>query len=679
MSEFKSFKSPVYDQLDTSVTKELGLPDGLLHSIRLNGERSNADQVSSAGARTVYQFIPQTRKAILDKYGIDVYLNPKNAAKGAGLLLKEGLDRNKGDVRAAVGEYTGGLNRSNWGKVTKSYIARVVDSMLPTAQAGEMPSNNDADLLAKMDTYKPTANTNQPATTQPAQAASSDDELLAKMDDWNAQNNHPHPTQEQLDAAKNHTFKDDLVQTLQENPIGAKLAAFADPVTSLYQGAKQLFGADNKQDIKNVKTIRDENPMSALAGNVASYAVGGMAAPAINTVKGAAAVGAGSGFLQPTADNSMTDRLVNAGVGGAAGAAGAAIANGASKYIGGKLADNAIAKTTNATRDATLKDAVSAGYIIPPSLAEAGTTARTVEGLTGSARMARTAMDTNQKVTNSLANEYLGLPKTVSLSDDVIQSLKAPHNAVYEEVANLPDTLITNQAPKKANSDYLLRNDTTSYIANGRELLDKLKEARDVSRSAWKSFNSGTASNPTELLKTAKNADIEASQLEKDIWQIAAKSGPTNLLENLKNSRRELAKINTIDKVFNETTGDVNAIALSKLAQKGAPLDGAARKIANFGRAYGKIARVPADGNSAAFTAVDAGLMGGGMGAGNPLLAALPMARVAGRSTMLSKPVQNAMANKSYALNPSQQFIDAILANKYAPMGLTGGLLQLNK
>lgn len=670
MSDYKSYKSSVYDELDNEVTRKLKLPDGLLHSIRLNGERSNADQVSKDGAKTVYQFIPSTRKAILDKYGVDVYLNPKNAAMGAGLLLNESLKRNNGDTHAAVSEYHGGTDRKNWGTITKSYANRVLSALVPTANADELSSEDK--MLQAMDSYHATK-------VAPTQSATNEDDLLSKMDAWNAQNNHPHPTQEQIDAAKNHNFKDDLQQTLSDNPIAAKMAAFADPLTSLYQGTKQLFGADNKQDIENNNTIREANPMSALAGNVAAYSLAGAAAPVVNTVKGAAGVGAVTGFLNPT-ESTGTDGLIqraeNASIGAGAGAGGVMLSNGASKYIANAKADKLLQQSQNATRDASLTAARDAGYVVTPSLADGGKIAKLVEGASGSARMARTAMDTNQKITNNLANEYLGLPKGTSLSDGVLDSLKSPHNAVYEQVANLPDTVIRQQSVKSLGTGNTA---TKDVVANGRELLDKLKEARDVSRSAWKGFNSGTANNPTELLKTAKNADTLASKIELDLEQMASKNGQPDLVQSLRSSRKELAKIHTIDKVMNETTGDVDAIALAKLAKKGVPVDGAAKKIANFGRAYPKIARVPADGNSAPITAVDAGLVSGGIGAGNPIIASLPIARVAGRSAILSSPVQNAMANKSYAISPTQQFIESILASKYAPLGITGGVLQQTK
>lgn len=129
-----SYKDPTYATLDAKVTEKLGLPDGLLASIRTKGERSNADQVSEAGAKSVYQIIPATRDAVLKKYGIDAYLNPENAAETAGLLLKEGLDRNKGDPALAVAEYIGGTDRANWGPVTRAYVARVAGG-LPAPKA----------------------------------------------------------------------------------------------------------------------------------------------------------------------------------------------------------------------------------------------------------------------------------------------------------------------------------------------------------------------------------------------------------------------------------------------------------------------------------------------------------------------------------------------------------------
>lgn len=130
----QSYKDPTYDVLDAKISQELGLPSGLLAGIRTRGERSNADQVSSAGARTVYQITPTTRDLFLKKYGVDAYKSPADAAKVAGLHLQESLQRNRGDSTAAVREYIGGTNPANYGPVTAAYVQRVQGGTSPSAR-----------------------------------------------------------------------------------------------------------------------------------------------------------------------------------------------------------------------------------------------------------------------------------------------------------------------------------------------------------------------------------------------------------------------------------------------------------------------------------------------------------------------------------------------------------------
>lgn len=130
----QSYKDPTYDVLDAKISQELGLPSGLLAGIRTRGERSNADQVSSVGARTVYQITPTTRDLFLKKYGVDAYKSPADAAKVAGLHLQESLQRNRGDSTAAVREYIGGTNPANYGPVTAAYVQRVQGGKSPSAR-----------------------------------------------------------------------------------------------------------------------------------------------------------------------------------------------------------------------------------------------------------------------------------------------------------------------------------------------------------------------------------------------------------------------------------------------------------------------------------------------------------------------------------------------------------------
>lgn len=127
----------MYDAIEAKLEKELGLPTGGIAAIRTKGERSNADQVSPVGARSVYQIMPNTRRLFLKKYGVDAYASPEAAARVAGLHLKESMDRNGGDWAAAVGEYHGGTDRRNWGPVNRAYRGRVLGRNEMSAGGGE--------------------------------------------------------------------------------------------------------------------------------------------------------------------------------------------------------------------------------------------------------------------------------------------------------------------------------------------------------------------------------------------------------------------------------------------------------------------------------------------------------------------------------------------------------------
>lgn len=101
----------------------------LLRTVRLHGERSNADMQSPAGALTVYQITPHTRSLFLNKYGIDAYSSPLNAAKVAALHLKESLARNSGRVEMAFAEYNASPEAAKrWWTIpeTSGYVRRAM-------------------------------------------------------------------------------------------------------------------------------------------------------------------------------------------------------------------------------------------------------------------------------------------------------------------------------------------------------------------------------------------------------------------------------------------------------------------------------------------------------------------------------------------------------------------------
>lgn len=189
----ESYKDDLYSSLDATNERKYNLPVGLVSGIRLNGERTNASRVSEAGAKTPYQFIEATRDAVLKKYGIDPWLSAQNASEATALLLKESLDRNKGDVTAAVGEYHGGTDRKNWGPRTNSYINRVMVGQ--QASKANALDNGFAKFMA--------ANPATPAPKPEAPVDQKTDALSAGFGSWlNAQQAAPAsiPGAEEYDA-----------------------------------------------------------------------------------------------------------------------------------------------------------------------------------------------------------------------------------------------------------------------------------------------------------------------------------------------------------------------------------------------------------------------------------------------------------------------------------------------
>jgi hypothetical protein len=139
-----SYRDPVYAAADEAASAAAGIPPGLLQSVRVAGERSNADQVSSAKAVSPYQFTPATRQLIIKKYNIDPTSSPQAAALGAAYLLKEGIDRT-GSAAGAVTQYIGGTDPKNWGGQTRAYTNRVMANFTKTGgqdtpQADQIPS-----------------------------------------------------------------------------------------------------------------------------------------------------------------------------------------------------------------------------------------------------------------------------------------------------------------------------------------------------------------------------------------------------------------------------------------------------------------------------------------------------------------------------------------------------------
>jgi hypothetical protein len=102
-----SYKDPHWDDVEIAVAPDVA---GMLKDIRMKGEKSNSDQVSSAQAKTPYQITASTRNLIQQKYGYDAWSSPENAVKAAAQVYRDGLAKSKGDKAGALDHYSGGAS-----------------------------------------------------------------------------------------------------------------------------------------------------------------------------------------------------------------------------------------------------------------------------------------------------------------------------------------------------------------------------------------------------------------------------------------------------------------------------------------------------------------------------------------------------------------------------------------
>lgn len=151
------YNAPQLDAYAAQVAQREGVPQALLDFIKNHGERSNSNQVSSAGAKGVMQFTKDTWAA----YGKGDPQDPVNSIDAAARYAKDLLQRYDGDMRAAVTEYNGGVEQaravqaggSPTAKETIGYLKRfdeyVATRGIDSATFRVTPEQVDAALLAR--------------------------------------------------------------------------------------------------------------------------------------------------------------------------------------------------------------------------------------------------------------------------------------------------------------------------------------------------------------------------------------------------------------------------------------------------------------------------------------------------------------------------------------------------
>jgi len=292
------------------------------------------------------------------------------------------------------------------------------------------------------------------------------------------------------------------------------------------------------------------------------------------------------------------------------------------------------------TKQQTIKQSIESGYVVPPSQAEGTRWQKFQEALGGKPKTEQEAQFKNQEVTNKLAKQYIGLSEADNLGTDAIQAVKDKYNPVYEKVSELPP-IIQKNSQKVFDSFGMpkgTKSSTETVLPSGKQLLDELKDVRAESKSYWDFWK---RNGDPKAQKTAIKFDEQASELESQLEKLAKYHKQPELIDELRNARREIAKAHTVNKAMNPATGDISANVFKSMLGK-VPLTGEAKKIADFA-GLGPISKVPTRGEPTSFTLLDTALAVHGAGSGNIGQTVLPFLRYPARWNILRPGTQQSL------------------------------------
>ncbi len=386
------------------------------------------------------------------------------------------------------------------------------------------------------------------------------------------------------------------------SPAGRVIAAGAQKIPFVAKSAPGLLDA-----------IRTSG---ATGGGIATRAAGG-----------AIAGGASSGVLNPE------DALLGASIGGAIPVVGA----GLSKVFGAAPQTDDLAKAIATAREA--------GYVIPPTQANASFLNRAIEGTAGKLTTAQNASAKNQLVTNKLAAKSLGLADDVQITPEILDEVRSTAGKAYDALASLPI--------KEGSRASSLMNAPAIAKIDPKQMVYDLRVARNNSTAYYKNYE--RTADPEALTK-AKDFKSEATRIENALENYAKSIGHSDLVPELRNARQLIAKTYTVEKALNKTTGSVNAQKLAAELDKGKPLSGELKQAAEFAQRF-KTASKPIEsmGSLPQVSPLDfyAGIAGIGASQAldNPKYAALAAIRPSMRALALSPVIQNRLIQQPKSVN----------------------------
>ena len=257
------------------------------------------------------------------------------------------------------------------------------------------------------------------------------------------------------------------------------------------------------------------------------------------------------------------------------------------------------------------------------------------------------------------------MPETARLTRASLRKAKAPHNSVYREVGELGE--VGTDESYKSEVASVGRTPGTSFQKHKNPEIDALRGAFLEDR-----FNAKDAVLKVRQLRASSSKNIKAPNaplqnekgyaerqiadaIDNQLERHAKANGQADLVQRFRAARVALAKVHTAESALVGNTGDVSAARLSKMQQKGVPLTGNFKLIADMYDEFGEAMRDASKlKNKVPVTVLEGGVgvAGAAMTAahsphvGIPLLGGM-VARPLARKVLLSDMYQNRLGKKA--------------------------------
>lgn len=273
-----------------------------------------------------------------------------------------------------------------------------------------------------------------------------------------------------------------------------------------------------------------------------------------------------------------------------------------------KVARAAILKPTataaETAKQATLKTASDLGLKIPRSNVNQSFLTNLGERFGGKQAIEATAQMKNQPQINKIAAKALGVADDAPITPEVLRAVREEAGKAYEAVKQV-GTLTADKGYAQglrnilrdfsgASKDFPeLASQQVKKLVNGLSKKQISSEgAVEMIKSLREQAKSNLSQNANAGDKLLGKAQRKAAEVIEDLIErnIQPKLGK-EVLESYRAARQTIAKTYTLEKALNPSTGNVVVSELTKQAKRGAPLSGELKQLADFGRAFPKLAR----------------------------------------------------------------------------------------